>query len=209
MSVSNICPKAVILNPWRLANESWKNTTIRSRTTWAGLRGVLGRHNAVVAVIDKLPEKTKAKELMREFPDVWLAEYPPSIDVVDLLAEEKEEIDVEGVAEEVKTVKLNRTAMCDEFVRLIRTGEISLPANASSLGKAVPERPYNALYAQLMAPVRSYVEDKRRGGVRAVWRETGPDHYFHAGVYAVAALALAGGSGVPYVAPAVVDLSYA
>jgi hypothetical protein len=176
-------------------------------TTWAGIVGVFSRHNVVGAVVDARPETTKAKELAERHANVWLAEYPSDMGVADIAPDERQEIDADGVARRINYVKINRTASLDRMVAMIRRHEIAFPKNAAELGDVLTGKPYNAFYAQLMAPVRTYVEDKRRAATRAVWREVGADHYFHALNYAVVAAAL-GRAPAPAVSAYVIDRAY-
>jgi len=153
---------------------------------WPQLDALYARYNLVGAVLDGRPETAKAIEFQRKHPNVYLAEYAADAGGVSLDVKERD--DVGG---RVRWVRLDRTLACDRLVAAIRARELALPKNASTLGNAVPGKPYGSFYGELMAPARQY--EKTKTGPRAVWREgAAADHYFHALVYALAAVNLAG-----------------
>ena len=51
-------------------------------TNWPGLDRLYDSYNLVATVIDALPETSKAKELARRHPNVWLATYPADMGAV-------------------------------------------------------------------------------------------------------------------------------
>lgn len=150
---------------------------------WPTLDGLYGKFKIVGAVLDGRPETTKAIEFQRVHPNVYLAEY-----VIDAGGVYLDVKDREDVASKVTWARLDRTLACDRLVAAIRDRDLALPNNAASLGVPVLGKPYNSFYAELMAPARGYENTKT--GPRAVWRESGADHYFHALVYALAAVNL-------------------
>jgi hypothetical protein len=161
---------------------------------WGDLDDLYKRYpKLVAAVIDGEPETTRAIEFQRSHPNVYLADYPPAGNhgiYIDIKVHE------DDAGKPVTWVKLDRTVACDLMVETIRKGEDALPKNAAALGSKVPGKPYSSFYAEMMAPAKVY--ERTRGGARAVWREgSSADHYFHAFVYAAAAVALAGRNPAP------------
>lgn len=146
---------------------------------WAGevdsfdeLGRLLRRFNVGAAVVDALPETTKARELQSSFPNgvVWLAYYttqkvgPKRADALQWAADD-------GV------VNMDRTRTIDEMMAAFLEKTMTLPANARDI------RDY---YAHLKAPVR-VIEDGPGGQKVPRYVESGPDHLAHAENYCAAA----------------------
>lgn len=174
------------------------------KASWDDLDELYTRYdNIVAAVIDGEPDTTRAIEFQRSHRNVYLADYPAAGNhgiYIDI----KERNDDAG--KPVVWVNLDRTVACDLMVGAVRKGEFALPKNAEALGHRVPGEHYCSFYGELIAPARVYESTKK--GPRAVWRESGADHYFHAMVYAGAATELATRGGPPVYTPAIRDEGY-
>jgi len=136
---------------------------------WESVKPTLDRFGVATAVIDALPETTKARELQAKCKPgmVWLSYYTS-----DTKAPEPVEFsDERGVA------LLDRTRTLDGTFALFLDGLNALPANIRNL----PD-----YYAHLKASVRT-VEKNAKGEAVARYVETGPDHYAHAENYCAAA----------------------
>lgn len=148
--------------------------------SWDELGRLMRLYKVRRAVIDALPETTKAREFQADFPDgkVWLAYYVTQ--KTGTKAEEPEQWD-----EEKRVVNLDRTRTLDKTYSRFYEGVNTLPGFARDV------RDY---YAHLKAPVRR-LEDGTRGGPKfAAYVESGPDHFAHAENYCTIA-SLAGGVG--------------
>ena len=134
---------------------------------WDELDRLMNLYQVKVAVIDGMPETTKAREFQARHPPghVWLAYY---------VAQKSSTRAVEPWAWDALkgVVDLDRTRTLDEMYAGLLTGKLTLPARA----RDIPD-----YYAHLKASVR--VID---GGV-ARYVESGPDHYCHAENYCTVA----------------------
>jgi len=77
-----------------------------------------------------------------------------------------------------REVEIDRTMLMDIVRNDFVMEEMINPRDAKEIGNQGQEE-YGEYYAQLLSPVRVFDED----GGRFVWRETSPDHYFHAEGY--------------------------
>lgn len=150
------------------------------RVLWAGTVGALEEADFIVqrfgvqsVVVDALPERHKSLELRARLQHLGLdclVAFYPNTDVLGGL---------EVVRDYAKgIVQIHRTSLCDRLALLFDQRRITLPGD-------VPDE-YVANIANMF---RATVEPA--GGVgqpRAVWKHRGPDHYFHATLYAMVAL---------------------
>lgn len=129
------------------------------------------RYGVTRAVIDALPETTKARELQAAFPGVvWLAYYNTQR-VGSKLVEPYDWDWKNGV------VTMDRTRTLDALFARFVAGSHTLPADARS----VPD-----YYEHLKAPVR-VLEDGPGGTRVAIYIESGADHFAHSENYCLAA----------------------
>lgn len=163
---------------------------------WPGLHALYERYNITAAVLDGRPETAKATEFQRAHANVYLAEYPSQGNHGIYLDIKEIADDAGGV---VTWVRLDRTVACDRLIAAAHGRMFALPQNAHLIGEVVAGQPYHSFYAEMLSPTR-LVEDSTKG-LRAVWRESGPDHYFHAFVYLLAARELAGRYAAPDISP--------
>jgi len=77
-----------------------------------------------------------------------------------------------------REVEIDRTLLMDTVRSDFIKEEIINPRDAKEIGNQGQEE-YGEYYEQLLSPVRIFDEENSR----FVWRETGPDHYFHAEAY--------------------------
>lgn len=119
-------------------------------------------------VIDGQPERQKAREFIRElnlsrWRSAWLCFYP--------------EMKVSERWDAVQShVELHRTEAIDKLVSAFKDGRIRLPLD-------IPED----YRLHLRSLVRVNEPDPRSGNMIGRWRESGPDHFAHASVYAMTA----------------------
>jgi hypothetical protein len=147
------------------------------------LDGLIKRFAVAACVVDAMPYKASASDLARRFPGrVWIA-YPGARRFY--VGEERQ------AAGPVPRVGLDRSSAFDEMVTAIRRGEVSFPRR---------EHPaVDRLLEQLCNIYR--VVEETSAGHKAVWKNSGPDHYACAMVFALTAARLAPVSGgVPVVA---------
>lgn len=147
------------------------------RQVWAGACGwgelvsILKRYRVRAAVIDALPETTKAREFQAEFSgSVYLAYY-----VVQKIGLKK--VAPVIVKRDDGIVDLDRTRTLDAMYAGLRDGRLTLPLHQ------VPD--YDA---HLKAPVRRLVDTAR--GKIARYVENGDDHFAHAENYCLVAVGL-------------------
>ncbi len=138
--------------------------------SWERLMQIAGQYNVRAAVIDALPETTKAREFQAEFKKrgkAWLAYY------VSQRTGTKHE-DPRAWDYDEGVVNLDRTRTLDEMYAAITAKSSTLPGHARDV------RDY---YAQMKAPVR-VVERSANGTMVAMYVEgTSPDHFAHAENY--------------------------
>jgi hypothetical protein len=134
---------------------------------WDGLGRLIKEYHVEVAVMDALPETTKARELQAEFQKVvFLAYY--TVQKVGSKKPEAAETDYgEG------TVTIDRTRTMDETFAAFVSQVNTLPADIDNV------RDYRA---QLKAPIR-VLEEGPGGQQVARYVESGPDHFAHAENY--------------------------
>lgn len=146
---------------------------------WAGevesfeaLGQLMRQYNVRRAVVDAMPETTKAREFQQRFAPgvVWLAYYVNQ--KTGTKAEEPAQWD-----EEKRVVNLDRTRTLDQTYARFYDMVNSLPGHAQAV------RDY---YAHMKAPVR-ILEDGPHGQKVAVYVESGPDHLAHAENYCMTA----------------------
>lgn len=150
---------------------AWAQRWAGEIESWEELGRVMLRFDVRAAVIDALPETTKAREFQAGRPGVYLAYYTNQKTGSKRL-EPMQWDEKEGV------VNLDRTRTLDQTFARFYEGLNTLPANA---------REIKDYYDHLKAPVRILEEDSR-GQQRAVYVEDGPDHYAHAENYCGAAM---------------------
>lgn len=145
---------------------------------WAGVVAgfeeagrLMRRFRVRTCVMDALPETRKAREFQegQDRGRVWLAYYGEAVDRRAEMAHWKDE---EGA------VTLDRTRMFDEVFASMQDGGWTLPGDI----RAVAD-----YYPHLQAPVRVLERSAVRGVTVARYVETGPDHFAHAELYALAA----------------------
>ncbi len=149
--------------------------TGETRQHWAGevdsfeeVGRMMKRFNVRTAVVDALPETSKARELQASQPvgAVWLAYYTTQ-KIGTKRADPMQWVEAEGV------VNLDRTRSLDDMLSAFVEGKATLPANAREV------RDY---YDHLCAPVR-VLEDGPGGERVPRYVESGPDHLAHAENY--------------------------
>ncbi|MDI9549634.1 MAG: phage terminase large subunit family protein [Chloroflexota bacterium] len=140
--------------------------------SWDGLALLMRQYGPRAAVMDALPETTKAREFQRQFARgrVWLAYYPAQAS-----GSKREDFAAWDWAQ--SKVDVDRTRSLDETLARFTDGSNTLPANARDI------RDY---YAHLTATVR-VIEKDARGQEAARYVETGPDHFAHAENYCTVA----------------------
>jgi hypothetical protein len=137
--------------------------------SWERLAQIAALYNVKAAVLDALPETTKAREFQASYKrgKVWIAYY-----VSQRTGTKHEDPRAWDYAEGV--VNLDRTRTLDEMYAAITAQSSTLPGHARDL------RDY---YAQLKAPVR-VVERSGGGQLAATYVEgSNPDHFAHAENY--------------------------
>jgi hypothetical protein len=181
----------------RLLDDGRRLRRYIGRATWGELEGLLVRYKVTAAVCDIAPETTKAKELQSALGDrdgaiaMYLADYNAG----DLGADwyRVKDDDEHVIVKVDRTQSLDKAASC--YTR--RPAAVILPANASAIARKSGEA-YGTFYKQMGNSVRVYRKNPRTGEFRAVWQDTGPDHYRHADNYANMAAELVGTVHGPY-----------
>lgn len=139
-----------------------------ARVPWEGLHHYFAYWDIKSFVIDALPERKMARDLIANCRESsgWCAFYPNQKDL--LVPDENR-----------REVKLGRTEMLDILFDRIKNDRILIDRKCSESTE------YPHLVAHICNLVRGYRETKT--GYEAHYTETGPDHYAHALVYLEAA----------------------
>lgn len=127
--------------------------------------------NARVLVIDELPETREVETIKKYFPKLYSCEY---------LAR-RTFLDIKKKAQEYKkghSVKIDRTFILDSIKKDYSNSLMVNPNNAKELLNEEMEE-YGEYYQQLTASTRVFNESTGRFD----WRESSPDHLFHAEAY--------------------------
>lgn len=152
---------------------------VRIFRTWDKMREwLLSLHNFNM-VIDAHPEKTKAKELAREFKGrVWLGLEKDRMNHTEMVAFDEKKMEV----------SIDRTMAFDQYIWDHERSMYVLPANLRELGENMPRKDYNGFYAHHMEMVR--VPQELADGTNVVrWVKTrNPDHWHHAGMFELIAM---------------------
>jgi len=160
----------------RIGSEGRHDYLWVGKTDWAGLPRLLSLFNVRQAIIDALPETTKAQELARAFPHrVRLAYYtnqPIKGDQPVKLYDDQARVDLD------RTVTLDRSA--DRLI-LQQDGFPLLPHDDRQ-----------EFVSQMTAMMRG-IEDDAHGVPVPFWREIRADHYRHAHNYATVAAGILAG----------------
>ena len=139
------------------------------KTDWAGVDLLMVAYNVEVCVIDAMPERQKAHEFRDRWPGtVYLAFYPAAEHMAGQMLQWNDD---NG------TVNLHRSGISDTLARRIVDRAISFPRELTLEAIRHMSNVYRAL------------EEGPDGRLRAKWKHRGPDHTFHAGNYAEAAIA--------------------
>jgi len=134
---------------------------------WAQVRSVMKTLRIKLLVADAQPEPRPLQALAAEFPGrVLLADY--TLNTV--------ERDPWQRMRNQPRIRIHRTGALDLGRDRILGGD------GQDVFPALPVELEREVKAQLTAPVRTMEEDQH-GNPRAVWRETGPDHFRHAHAY--------------------------
>ncbi len=136
-------------------------------TDWDGLGKLIQEYHVEAAVIDALPETTKARELQGNFPRILFLAYYTQQRVG---SKKPEAADVDY---QKGTVTIDRTRAMDETLAGFYSKMNTLPADISNV------RDYRT---QLKAPIR-VLETGPGGQPIARYVENGPDHFAHAETY--------------------------
>ena len=132
------------------------------------LKTICKNYKVASLVIDGQPERQKAREFIKElnlarWRSAWMCFYP--------------EMKVSERWDAVQShVELHRTEAIDKLVSNFKDGRIRLPLD-------IPED----YRLHLRSMVRVNEPDPRSGNMIGRWRESGPDHFAHASVYAMTA----------------------
>lgn len=141
--------------------------TMADTVDWDGLDLLMREHRIEVAVMDAAPEREKAAEFRDRWSgQVWLANYPDT----EFMAGREVRWNDDSFA-----VDVHRTAFGDKIAAHLFERTISFPAD-------MPRRVIRHL-----AAVYRVVETDPKGRQRAKWLHRGPDHQFHAAIYAAVA----------------------
>jgi len=166
-----------------LANMTDLNASAFAKVLWEGklpgddfetLDPLMREWQVQACVIDADPQTNDARRFARRFPGyVYLCRYRRGVTGKEL------QISEEGSGAPIVTV--DRSNWLDASMGRFHSGRVSLPADTSHEFKE-----------HIKALVRTYEKDDQ-GNSRAVYLNTGPDHFGHAYNYAEIALPLAAG----------------
>lgn len=144
---------------------------------WSQVRSAMKSLEIRLLVADGQPEPRPLQQLVAEFPGrVLIADY--SLNVIDRSPYER-------VLKEPR-IRLHRTGTMDWGRDAIIMGE-----DGGDVFPEMSRQEQDLLRAQLCSPQRT-IEKDQHGNPRAVWIETGPDHFRHAHAYYTIATVLSG-----------------
>ena len=149
---------------------------------WGEVDKFLATLNSWTGVIDAHPEKRAARDLSIKYHGkLWVGFEQDRDQQAEIATFQQPK---RGESSEVK---IDRTLAFDQFITLMQNGQVQLPADAENLGENMPRKDYNGLYYQLMQMVR-VEEENLKGTVIARWKKNkNPDHWHHAGMFAMVA----------------------
>lgn len=141
---------------------------ITTVTTWADLADLMKKFNVTRAVVDGLPDQSKARSFASEFGgQVYLCYYA-----------EKQKGAYKW-NDDSMTVSVDRTESLNASTRIFHDKQILLPRRDAEV----------ELFARHCHNIaRKKEEDKDSGSVRHVWKRTGADHWRHSINYCYIAL---------------------
>lgn len=128
-----------------------------------------------VIVIDKNPETREVERMKLQLKKMFSCTYVLGKTFLDTNKKSHE-------YRKEREVRIERTFLLDHVKADFTNGIMINPANAKDLDNAEMED-HGEYYSQMLASTRLFDEDTGR----MIWRESGPDHYFHAEAYCVMA----------------------
>lgn len=153
----------VILRGYRVVRAGWEKTI-------DGIAGVMRENGVRLGVIDAAPELQMVNQLKRDFPGLYSQRYVTGAAAVNWKPQS-------SVDNRTRTIVMPRTLAMDRVKEMIVKRELKFPQDAASLDGG-------DFYAHLMAPVRTFDEDRNE----YVWHEgAARDDYYHALGYAIVA----------------------
>lgn len=126
-------------------------------------------------VIDKFPETREVERLKKQLSKMFSCSYSLGKTFLDTNKKSQE-------YKKEREVKIGRTFLLDHIKGDFATGVIINPSDARMIDNEDQED-YGDYYSQMLASTRIFNEDNGR----MEWRESGPDHYFHAEGYCIMA----------------------
>jgi hypothetical protein len=129
-----------------------------------------------IIVIDQEPETREVESIKKLLPKVYSCDYLQGHTLLSIKKEEKK-------YRRERKIAIDRTFILDEVKSDFTKGIMINPVNARDIDNEDQED-YGLYYQQIMSSSRVFGENlgRDRSG-RYVWRESGPDHYFHAEAY--------------------------
>lgn len=151
---------------------------------WPELETLAERYNVRSAVIDALPEGSRAREFAQaRRGDVRLAHYGRQQSGHQI---------VDATVSQPAIDQINRTEALDEVMQRFRDRAVALPRDARQLGGRFKDG-LGEYYREVLAPQRTLERDATGNWV-ARWLEHGKDdHYAHAELYCMRAAERPGG----------------
>ena len=127
--------------------------------------------NAKVVVIDEEPEVREVETIKKQVSTLFSCAYSKGKTILDIRRYSKE-------YKKERRFKIDRTFALDAVRGEFAEGKVLNPNNSSEIGNEEIEE-YGEYWQHMLASSRVFIEEKGR----FEWRESGPDHFFHAEAY--------------------------
>jgi len=155
----------------KLANGQRKLLVAGKCESTAVLVERLKKWRANYIVIDELPETREVEKLKKAMKNLYSCLYKKNRTILDIRRKSLE-------FRREHRVAIDRTFILDCVQEDFISNIMLNPEEAKMIGNERREE-YGEYYKQLMISTKIFVEEKGR----FEWRESGPDHYFHAEAY--------------------------
>jgi len=160
----------------RLDNDKRKLVAVYKFETTQQLVKMLNQfRNIKYIIIDEMPEVREVEKIKKEIKKVYSCRYVNGRTLLDIKKTEKH-------YRIARKVSIDRTFVLDEVKSDFSKGIMINPIDAHDIFNPDLED-YGEYYKNMLSSTRIFIEETGRNRSRFEWRESGPDHFFHAEAY--------------------------
>jgi len=160
----------------RLDNNKRKLVAVyKFETTQQLVRMLKQFRNVKFIMIDETPEVREVEKIKKEVKKVYSCRYVNGRTLLDIKKTEKRYV-------RARKISIDRTFVLDEVRSDFSKGIMINPIDAHDIFNDDLED-YGEYYKNMLSSTRIFIEETGRNRSRFEWRESSPDHFFHAEAY--------------------------